>query len=209
MSTLPRFDRLPQEKQQRILDVASEEFIAHGFDQASLNRIIERSEISKGSMYYYFHDKTHLYVAVVDRLVMDVLEEHLLPDLSTLNAENFWERFAEHMDHVAAHWQKHPRIFALAKTLQPLRRRRDQEPFAKLFDRNRLWLRQIFEAGQNLGVLRDDLPLDLMMTLWMSVDECLDSYGLDLWDDMDADERREFIARGWDFFRRMFERRSQ
>ncbi|MEO1171585.1 MAG: TetR/AcrR family transcriptional regulator [Myxococcota bacterium] len=208
MRTLPRFDRLPAEKQHRILNVAADEFIEHGFAKASLNRIIERAEISKGSMYYYFHDKTHLYVAVVDRLLMDVVEEQLLPDLTQLTTTNFWDRFAEHMGQMAAHWRKHPRVLALAKTLQPLRHLDDRAPFAELFDRTRHWLRQIFEAGQELGVLRQDLPLELMMTLWTAVDECLDSHGIDRWESMSEDEQEAFVGQGWDLFRRMFEARS-
>ena len=35
---------------------------AHGFENASLNRIIKKAGISKGAMYYYFDDKMDLYI---------------------------------------------------------------------------------------------------------------------------------------------------
>ena len=43
---------------------AMDEFAAHGFHDASLNRVIESAGISKGSMYYYFNGKEDLYAYV-------------------------------------------------------------------------------------------------------------------------------------------------
>ena len=42
------------QQQETILRAALAEFAAHGFADASLNRIIEAAGISKGSLYYYF-----------------------------------------------------------------------------------------------------------------------------------------------------------
>ena len=60
----PRFAKLPPAQQQAILRAALEEFAAHGFHDASLNRVIEAAGISKGSMYYYFDGKEDLYTHV-------------------------------------------------------------------------------------------------------------------------------------------------
>ena len=60
----PRFAKLPAAQQQAILRAALEEFAAHGFHDASLNRVIEAAGISKGSMYYYFDGKEDLYAYV-------------------------------------------------------------------------------------------------------------------------------------------------
>src|SRR3954451_11744552 len=71
-----RFSRLPPEQQRRIVDAALEEFAAHGFHDASLNRVIESAGISKGSMYYYFDGKEDLYAHVarveLERLIVRV-----------------------------------------------------------------------------------------------------------------------------------------
>ncbi|MGH7620186.1 MAG: TetR family transcriptional regulator, partial [Gemmatimonadaceae bacterium] len=50
-----RFDNLDPDKQQRLFEAAADEFADHGFESASLNRIIERAGMSKGSLYYYFN----------------------------------------------------------------------------------------------------------------------------------------------------------
>ena len=60
----PRFAKLPPAQQHAILRAALDEFAAHGFHDASLNRVIDAAGISKGSMYYYFNDKEDLFAHV-------------------------------------------------------------------------------------------------------------------------------------------------
>lgn len=55
------FKKLKPEKQSLILLSAIEEFFHYGFKDASTNRIVEKAEISKGSLYYYFGNKSDLY----------------------------------------------------------------------------------------------------------------------------------------------------
>jgi AcrR family transcriptional regulator len=57
----PTFFNLPEDKRQRILDCAVEEFAEHDFNSASITKIVARSGIAKGSLYQYFTDKADLY----------------------------------------------------------------------------------------------------------------------------------------------------
>jgi len=59
----PTFANLPDDKRERIFRAAIEEFVAHPYDSASLTRIAERADISKGSLYQYFDDKLDLFEA--------------------------------------------------------------------------------------------------------------------------------------------------
>jgi AcrR family transcriptional regulator len=56
----PTFFNLPEEKREAICRVALEEFAAHPYGQVSINRIVARSGIAKGSFYQYFEDKKDL-----------------------------------------------------------------------------------------------------------------------------------------------------
>ncbi|MGC2871702.1 TetR/AcrR family transcriptional regulator [Ihubacter sp. mB4P-1] len=58
------FFRLPQEKQQRILTAAAEEFIEYkdNYEKSSVKRIAERADIAIGSIYKYFYDKNDLFL---------------------------------------------------------------------------------------------------------------------------------------------------
>lgn len=57
----PAFKKLKPAKQKVILLSAIEEFFNYGFKDASTNRIVEKADISKGSLYYYFGNKSDLY----------------------------------------------------------------------------------------------------------------------------------------------------
>jgi len=54
------FFRLPEEKRSRLLDAAWEEALRVRFTEISINRIIHRAHIPRGSFYQYFSDKEDL-----------------------------------------------------------------------------------------------------------------------------------------------------
>lgn len=55
------FFNLPEDKRQRFIELALEEFAANDYENASISRIVTRAEIAKGSLYQYFTDKKDLY----------------------------------------------------------------------------------------------------------------------------------------------------
>lgn len=60
------FFRLPEEKRQRLLDAAWEEFSRTSFPEASINQIIHNARIPRGSFYQYFEDKKELFWYLLD-----------------------------------------------------------------------------------------------------------------------------------------------
>ena len=65
---------------QRILDSAFQEIHRQGFQAASLNSILKRSDVTKGALYHYFADKKALGFAVVEELIKgSVLQFWLRP----------------------------------------------------------------------------------------------------------------------------------
>ena len=61
------FLRLPEEKRTRFLDAAWEEFTKVPFTEASINKIVLRAKIPRGSFYQYFTDKKELFAYLIDR----------------------------------------------------------------------------------------------------------------------------------------------
>ena len=55
------------EKRRAILDGALAVFTANGFDAASMSDIAAAANVSKGTLYVYFEDKEHLFVALIQR----------------------------------------------------------------------------------------------------------------------------------------------
>lgn len=55
-----RFYNLPEEKRTRIIHAVYEEMCRVPFDELSINKIVQRAEIPRGSFYQYFKDKEEL-----------------------------------------------------------------------------------------------------------------------------------------------------
>jgi AcrR family transcriptional regulator len=57
------------EHKQKLLDAAVEEFVAYGYESASINRILDKAGMSKGQFYYHFKNKESLYFSLTDLMV--------------------------------------------------------------------------------------------------------------------------------------------
>src|ERR1044072_1245619 len=57
----PTFLNLPEDKRERIVELAIEEFSDKPYAQASISNIVAQAGIAKGSFYQYFEDKLDLY----------------------------------------------------------------------------------------------------------------------------------------------------
>ena len=55
------------DKRRQILDGALHVFTSRGFDAASMSDIAAAANVSKGTLYVYFEDKEHLFVALIQR----------------------------------------------------------------------------------------------------------------------------------------------
>lgn len=62
------FDRLPAEKQDRIMEASIAEFGEQGFSGGSTDRICRKAGISKGGLYEYIDGKEELFAASVSRV---------------------------------------------------------------------------------------------------------------------------------------------
>ena len=56
------FDRLDDDKKERIMRAAIEEFHTRGFENAKIETIARKAEVAKGSIYQYFDDKKEMFL---------------------------------------------------------------------------------------------------------------------------------------------------
>ncbi len=63
----PRPD-VSEERRNQILDTAEQVFAKHGFDEAKMDDIAERSGLSKGAIYWYFKKKDEIIGALLERV---------------------------------------------------------------------------------------------------------------------------------------------
>ena len=173
------------------MEAAAQEFATHGFDDASVNRILETVKMSKGAAYYYFEDKVDLFFTVIQYCIERLKVFNLELDPATLTAENFWPTFAElHRQPLLRSFEQ-PWLFAAvraAEHLSPAARQR--EPLATFARQVKTWMMNIVKRGQELGVIRTDLSEDLIFAWLAALDAASDHWLLAHWSKLD----REAIA---------------
>lgn len=64
-----------EETKCHFLVIAREEFAEYGYAEASTSRIVQRSGMARGSLYYHFGDKNGLFKAVYEQIMFEGLEK--------------------------------------------------------------------------------------------------------------------------------------
>ncbi|MHA6668204.1 TetR/AcrR family transcriptional regulator [Homoserinimonas sp. A447] len=176
--TRPRFHKLPARQQAAILDAALAEFAAHGYSDASLNRIIEAAGISKGSMYYYFDDKQDLYAHVI-RVQLEALLQRVgpLPVPDTQHPDEFWATLLDYYLRLMRMLTASPEAASLLRDwltgpgTPPLRDAKHDAEQEML-----PWLTQTVVAGQRIGAVRTDVPVELILAVTMGMGQAIDTW---------------------------------
>jgi AcrR family transcriptional regulator len=199
----PRFRNLSEEKRERILEAAAREFAAHGYDGASLNKILDEAGISKGAAYYYFDDKADLYATTVLHYSQELMAA-LRYDVDRLTAASYWDEVAALYRQQFTIYAKRPWVFGVAKaggssSLEML----EQGPLADVWEQAQFLLVQLLRRGRELGVVRDDLPEDLMLSLVVAVDDAHDRWLYAHWSELSPAELEEAANRIANALRRL------
>lgn len=175
-----RFARLSQGQQDAILRAALDEFAAHSFHDASLNRVIEVAGISKGSMYYYFDGKEDLYVHVArvefERLFAGV---EPLPIPVAADPEIFWSRLENYYLELMTALAARPQLANLIRNwiaasgnpaLQQAQQGLEQAVIP--------WIEKVLASGQEIGAVRTDLPRGLLIAVVAAMGQAMDTWML-------------------------------
>lgn len=174
----PRFAKLPPAQQQAILRAALDEFAAHGFHDASLNRLIEAAGISKGSMYYYFDGKEDLFVHVA-RIEFERLFAAVGPVAlpSGPGPDAFWSAVERYYRDAATGLAAHPQLAALvrgwlAASDSPALARAQHELEQAIMP----WIERVLAVGQAGGAVRTDLPSGLLIAVALGMGRAMDTW---------------------------------
>jgi AcrR family transcriptional regulator len=167
----PRVRRLDEAGKRRLVEVAIRHFAAHGLDRASLNEIIAEAGISKGSYYHHFEDKRALFLEALRIVVDQLLAEAPLPPVPK-SARTYWQEIRAHNDRVLEALLGHPELVAFFGSF---RRMSLADPaFDSLRADGRELYLPILRAGQRLGCVRKDVPLEMLASIWEAADVALD-----------------------------------
>lgn len=84
------FDNLPEDKKNKIIQSALNEFAVKGYERASTNTIVENAEISKGLLFYYFKSKKGLYIYLINYVIPIMYQKFY--ENADMNITDFFER---------------------------------------------------------------------------------------------------------------------
>ncbi|MCM5557064.1 TetR/AcrR family transcriptional regulator [Pleomorphomonas sp. JP5] len=186
-----RFDNLSAERQKALFEAAAEEFAAKGFDAASLNRILEKSGMSKSSLYYYFDDKADLFVTLIERALSVLFGQIGAFETERLTAETYWSDITLHYKKAVAVVGDNDWLVRFGGLFYQLRGDPKRGgPTGRLFEVIRRWTKALIERGQAVGVVRDDLPISMLIEIAVGLFETLDRWVVANWADLSEAERQ-------------------
>jgi AcrR family transcriptional regulator len=165
-------ERRQREKEQRreeIIEAATAVFTKKGLDDATMDEIAAKAELSKATLYLYFKNKEELFLAVL-LIIMDVFCQIIESSQKEENSavENIRALGKAYFEF----YQQHPAYFKLTNTMEPT----DELNFDKyeiskdLAEANaRIWQLACspIEQGIREGMFKPDTDsLEVALTLW-------------------------------------------
>lgn len=88
------FFNLPDSKRVMIENAAINEFAEYGYENASINRIVEKCNIAKGSYYQYFEDKRDMFLHIM-KMIGERKLQYVTPTLQNPQEHDFFTLIRE------------------------------------------------------------------------------------------------------------------
>jgi AcrR family transcriptional regulator len=86
---------------ERILDIATQLFLSHGYGATSIEAVAQRAKISKRTFYHRFPDKPALFTAVVHRIIERLRPPPSVPVIEGKDLREILEHLAKLILHAA------------------------------------------------------------------------------------------------------------
>lgn len=151
---------------QALFDAAIAEFISQGYEQASINTILNTAGMSKGQFYYHFQSKEGLYFAIIAVLIARKQEFMA----SVMRQEDFQKDLFTILEtqirHGLAFARSYPAIHQFAESFM---RERSKPIYEKTLAKFNLQgddsIGVLVERAHAKGELRTDLPLSFIKAI--------------------------------------------
>lgn len=163
------FINLSKDEQERVLEAALDEFSQKDFESASINKIIQKAGISKGSMYHYFQNKEDLYMHILDN-IMEEKKKFLGAALQKLDRPvqelNFFKILTMQLEVSIQFAKENYRYYLINNHLQNMPesqlKTRIWERFHIAFDQ---YIATIVDNAIAAGEIRDDLGREFVIRI--------------------------------------------
>jgi AcrR family transcriptional regulator len=151
--------------------------------------------MGKSSFYYYFDDKADLFNTLLERTFAELFNQIGAIDLAALTAENYWETIEGFCRRAAEVMGRDVAFVRLGRMFYRLRNDpKETSSTNRLFEEGRLWIGAALARGQELGIVRTDLPASLLVDCTMGLLEALDRWSVAHWEEMDGAARPRMVS---------------
>ena len=154
------FFNLQDKKREVIENAAIDEFAQHGYDNASINRIVSAAGIAKGSFYQYFEDKKDVFIHLINTTAQKKIK-YISPILTSGAQLSFFEMIREM-------WISGLRFandnIKLAKIANEVFKNQHRGLYSEILSSNEPlaidFYKQMIETAIKKGELRDDIDIE-------------------------------------------------
>ncbi len=179
------FFNLAENKRETIEQAALDEFAQYGYDAASVNRIVEKSGIAKGSFYQYFEDKKDVFLHLMNETVRKKLD-YISPVVVNYQEHGLFVVIRELFISGLAYARDNPKGIKIADWLI---RNTHHEVYQELLKSSGTasddFYVTLFKQAQERGEIREDLDIKFIGHLMTGLGKSLAEYYYD--NDEDAD----------------------
>jgi len=177
-------------KIEKLVEAAIDEFSAHTYYEASLNRILKRAGVSKGEFYYHFRSKEELYLYILN-LIVEKKKENLSKVLKK-KPNGFFELLEMGIKANIEMFRKYPKLSRMSFQLLKVR---DKPIYRKVLtqfeDVSIEFLEKYVRQGVEEGEIRDDIPLEFLIKflnmVFFHLNELYE-------DEIDIDRMEEYLS---------------
>lgn len=164
----PTFFNLPEEKRNKILEEAIVEFRDNNYDAASINKIVERSGISKGSFYQYFKDKEDVYLYIMSKIAEKKIE-YLTPSMMNFSELSFYEALREMYRSAIEFALGNPDYLEIGNRMMRDNSGMVQKLRSVFSGKGDEMFVGLLRKGQEIGDIRKDLDLQMVAKMLISM----------------------------------------
>lgn len=162
------FFNLPDEKRQFITDCAVDEFAEHGFERASVNRIVAAAGIAKGSFYQYFCDKYDVYQYILDSMVAGRklgITREMTPKIQEMNLFDFLRAIFRQM---ICEFLERPKLIRVALDFWYMPLNFQKIYYSRYGAEIHNYFRPFVEARQRAGEIAADIDAEMLGDMLLS-----------------------------------------
>ncbi|MFW6006494.1 MAG: TetR/AcrR family transcriptional regulator [Halanaerobiales bacterium] len=168
------FFNLPEAKKRRVVEAALDEFAQNTYYKASINRIVKKADIAKGSFYQYFADKKDIYRYIINIIGQRKLK-YLQQVIENMDEFPFFQLLREIYKAGIKFARNHPRLNKIGNNLYQNQKLLNEIMEDQKYISNDFFI-NLLEKGKKEGEVDPDINIELTAHILTNMNVSLGEY---------------------------------